>query len=75
MLDGLLKPGTGGALRRLVPAPLVALKRKLRRMNTTQVRREKLPPQTRQALVEEFTPVIRELERIVDRDLSAWYRS
>ena len=41
----------------------------------SEIKRQPLTPENRQALIEEFTPAIRDLERIVQRDLSAWYRN
>lgn len=62
-------------LRRWLPKRTFGLRKILKALDTTQVQRGVLPPETRQALVDEFTPVIKELERIVRRDLSEWYRS
>ena len=74
-VDKLLgKPGSAG-LRRLLPQRSLGIRKALRKLNTTEVQRQDLAPETRQALVDEFTPVIQDLERIVRRDLSAWYRT
>ncbi len=74
-LDRLLgKPRSGGGLQNLLPNRSFGIRRALRKLNTKQVQRQVLAPGTRQQLVEEFTPIIQRLERIVERDLSAWYR-
>ncbi len=71
----LLSPPTLGKRlsRALVPRPLrQAAGDKLRQWNTVYRKRPPMDEQLRQQLREEFTPEIKELAQLIDRDLSAW---
>jgi len=68
-------PKIARAVRRVLPQRALGVRSALRKLLTNRVERQVLAPDDRAALVDEFTPVVKELERIVDRDLSDWVRN
>jgi len=68
-------PKVARTVRRVLPERALGVRSGLQKLLTNRVERQALAPDDRAALVEEFTPVVKELEKIVDRDLSDWYRT
>ncbi len=60
-------------LKPLIPLPVRhAIKQKLIQMNMRRSRYPEMAPETEAALRTQFTPEISVLEKLIDRDLSAW---
>lgn len=58
-------------IKQAMPAFMLNALKRLKSLNKKQAK-EKMKPETRARLIKDFTPAVKELEKITGRDLSAW---